>query len=268
MEHVLPILLSVIGVSLVSLIGAVGLSFGALRRHSTMMFLIALAAGTLIGDTFFHILPEASHDGFDAGVGALVIGGFVLLFLLEIGLRWQHSHAEHLDHDHDDDHHSHHVQPFGWLNLVGDAVHNLLDGIIIAAAYMVDIPLGIATTIAVLLHEVPQELGDFAVLVRSGFSTSKALLVNLATALFALLGAALVLLSGLDAETITAFALPLVAGAFLYIAAADLIPELHHHTIPKERAIVLIGFVVGLLAMWALTGLEGALFADDHGHQH
>lgn len=246
---------SVAVVSIVSLVGALSLTFGALTRHRVMMFLIALAAGTLLGDTMLHLLPEAAHDGgFTAKIGAYVLAGFLTMFTIEVVLRRGHSHAEHLDEE------AHgHVKPFGVLNLVGDALHNLLDGVIIAAAYLIDTAAGIATTIAVLAHEVPQELGDFAVLVRSGMSHAKALLLNLASAAFAVLGAVVVLLVGLDAEALEAVALPLIGGAFVYIAAADLIPELHHHSHGRDVAVIVTGLVVGLLLMAALLGLETVL---------
>ncbi len=259
--------LSVLVVSLVSLIGALSLTFGALKRHGVMMFLIAMAAGTLLGDAMLHLLPEAAEvGGFTPRIGGFVLGGFLVMFGIEVVLRRGHSHAEAIEpaeHHHDDGHghgaDSDHVQPFGWINLVGDALHNLLDGVIIAAAFLIDTSAGIATTIAVLAHEVPQELGDFAVLVRSGMSHKKALALNLASALWAVAGAVAVLAAGLDPDTLTTLALPLIAGAFVYIAAADLVPELHHHNKGRDVAVIVTGLLVGLLSMWLLLGLEDVL---------
>lgn len=270
-EPVVWALGSVAVVSLLSLVGAFSLTFGALRRHGVMMFLVALAAGTLIGDAFLHLLPEASHihGGFGTDIALTVIGGFLLMFVLEVVLRWKHAHGEHA---HDEPvhgpHHGHEdtVQPFGWLNLTGDAVHNFVDGIVIATAYLIDIRVGLATTIAVALHEIPQELGDFAVLVRAGLSHGKALLLNLASALVAVVGAALVFVMPIPAETLEGIALPAIAGAFLYIAAADLIPELHHHTRRKEVGLILLAFLVGILLMYGLLGFES--LGSDAGHAH
>lgn len=254
---------AVAAVSVVSLIGALGLSFGALRNHRVMMALIALAAGTLIGDAFLHLLPEAGADGFTAQLGLWAIFGFLAMFALETVLHRGHSHGEHVDE------HAHgHVKPFGWMNLAGDAMHNLLDGIIIAAAFLLDTQAGIATTIAVLAHEIPQELGDFAVLVRSGMPVRKALLLNFASAMFALLGAGVVLATNPNVEALEGIALPLIAGAFLYIAAADLIPELHHHTKGKDIALIVGGLLVGLALMFALLHLEALLPAGEAGHNH
>lgn len=261
------ILGSVAFVSLLSLAGVLGLSFGLLRRHGTMMFLLALAAGTLIGDATLHLLPEAAHDGFEPRHGLWILAGFVGLFGLEVVLRWRHDHAVHIEDVHEHRVHDEpEIQSFGWVNLVGDAAHNLLDGIIIAAAYLLDTAVGFATTVAVALHEIPQELGDFAVLVRSGMAPAKALLWNLGSAAIAFVGAGIVLVSGLDAEALTTWAVPVIAGAFIYIAAADLVPELHHHTRGRDIAIILVGFVLGIAAMAGLLQIEG-LFGEA-GHNH
>ena len=253
---------SVAVVSIISLAGALGLSFGLLQKHRVMMFLIALAAGTLVGDAFLHLLPEAAHEGFSTTLGWYVIFGMAGMFTLEALLHRGHSHGEHADE------HAHgHVKPFGWVNLAGDALHNLIDGVVIAAAYLIDTAAGIATTIAVAAHEIPQELGDFAVLVRSGMPVRKALALNFASALFALVGAGAVLAIGISAEALAGVALPLIAGAFIYIAAADLVPELHHHNKGRDIAIIVAGLVAGLVLMGLLLDLEAVLPLGD-GHDH
>ncbi|MGB0652543.1 MAG: ZIP family metal transporter [Thermoplasmatota archaeon] len=274
MEPWIPALLAVAVVSLLSLVGALSLSFGALRRHSVAIALVALAAGTLLGDVALHILPEATaaSGGFTSRLGGYLLGGFVLLFVLEVVLRARHSHAEHIDDPHHDHADTEHIQPFGWLNLIGDGLHNLLDGVAIAVSFLVSIPVGVATTIAVALHEIPQELGDFAVLVRSGMKPARALLLNLASALLAVFGAILVFLIDLDPHEIEQVALPLVAGAFIYIAAADLIPELHHHNRGRAAVVILLAFLAGLALMFGLVAMEGVLFEATgeagHGHGH
>jgi zinc and cadmium transporter len=250
-------LASVIFVSLLSLVGVLGLAFRRVNSHGVMLFLVALAAGTLLGDSLLHIIPEAAaaRGGITASMGALILAGFVVLFILEAGLRWRHSHAERLD-DHGHDHAHGHVEPFGWLNLIGDGVHNLIDGAVIAAAYMVDVHVGLATTVAVAMHEIPQELGDFAVLVKAGMTPAKALLFNLASAGIALVGAGLVWVSGLSAEQLESVALPLIAGAFLYIAAADLVPELHHHSRGREVGAIMVALFLGIALMALLLQVE------------
>lgn len=253
-------LLAVLIVSAISLIGLVGV---ARANHKVMMGLVALAAGTLLGDSFLHILPEATADGFTAHIGFLVLSGFLIFFVLEAVLRHKHSHVEAVDQEHCQDHDHTPIKPFGMMSLAGDALHNFLDGAIIAAAFLVDTSAGLATTIAVAAHEIPQELGDFAVLVRSGMSRKKAALMNLGTALFAVLGAVIVLALPISVGSIESTVLPLVAGAFIYIAAADLVPELHHHGAGKDATFLLAMVMIGIALMAALLGLEGILPAGE-----
>lgn len=278
-------LLGVLVVSAVSLVGAATFVLPALRRHGILLVMVAFAAGTLLGDAFFHLLPEAveSQSGFTMEVTILVLGGFLAFFLLEGALRWGHAHGEeahpHLAHEAGAPTHPHpsearavvpppgtaggRIAPFAWTNLVGDGLHNLVDGALIAAAFYVSPVAGLATTIAVAAHEVPQELGDFAVLLRAGLRPRRALSYNLLSAFLAVAGALAVIgLSALapTAEAFSAtaerFALPLIAGGFVYIAAADLVPELHHHTEGKFVPMVLVSLIAGVALMAALLGLE------------
>ncbi len=267
MEAWTATLLAVALVSAVSLVGALALLLPGLRSHRFLLALVAVAAGTLVGDAFFHILPESveSWTGKVDTMGLVAVGGFLLFFALEVVLRSRHAHLERVDeaeHLHEHAHHDAHardtpIAPYAWMNLVGDAVHNFLDGAVIATAFLVDLPLGVATTIAVVVHEVPQELGDFAVLLRAGMRPRKALLFNFGSAVLAALGAVLVLSLPVDASQIELYGLPLVAGAFLYIAAADLVPELHHHSKGRDAALILVGFIVGLAIMYGILALEG-----------
>ena len=255
-QALLPALASVVIVSLISLVGAAALVLGFMRKHVVMLLFVSFAAGTLLGDAFFHLLPEAVTfwGGFSPDLAAIVVLGFLMFFVLEAGLRWGHAHGEEA--------HAHEapdaIAPFAWTNLVGDAAHNFIDGILVGAAYLVDFQLGLATTIAVAAHEIPQELGDFAILIRAGMRPRKALLYNLASALLAVLGALAVLYLPIGEESLEQFALPLIAGGFLYVAAADLVPELHHHTHSRYMPLILVGLVAGLAAMWGLLGLEVA----------
>ena len=279
-----PTLLSVAIISVVSLVGLLTLPFDVLRKHAVLFSLIALAAGTLIGDAFFHLLPEAVElwGAFTPTVGFLLVGGFLAFYILESVLRWGHAHGEAAHASHDLPSGSAletgpkgtiaekgaavaaaivtppvgKIKAFGVLNLVGDALHNFLDGIVVAAGFLVDVPTGIATTIAVAMHEIPQEFGDFGVLLRAGFRPLQAAAFNLGSALFAMGGAVLLLALPFEAQTIQKLALPVVAGGFLYIAAADLIPELHHHTRARYVPGVVGLLVVGLALMASLTLLE------------
>lgn len=275
MEAWTATLLAIGVVSLVSLAGAATLSLPGLRGHRALLVLVAIAAGTLVGDSLFHLLPEASHSWEDdlASMGLYVALGFVAFFALEVAVRARHAHIEvatpeaHGHHHGDDPAHTH-VAPYAWTNLLGDAVHNFLDGAVIATAFLVDVPLGVATTIAVVLHEVPQELGDFAVLLRAGMKPAKALLFNFASALVSVAGAALVLLLPVDVEALGSYALPFIAGAFLYIAAADLIPELHHHSKGREAVMILVCFVAGIALMYGFLAAEDAGLLGGAGHAH
>lgn len=256
-------LVSVAAVSLLSLVGALTLTLRFLRRHIILLSLVAFAAGTLLGDSFIHLIPEAVEfrDGeLTLSLSLLVLGGFLAFFLLEMGLRWQHAHGEEA-HPHEEPKKANleghvAVAPFAWTNLIGDAFHNLVDGALIAAAYISSVPLGIGATIAVAAHEIPQELGDFAVLLRAGIKPRRALFYNFLSALTAVLGALIVLVLPVGAEDIEFFAIPLIAGGFLYIAAADLVPELHHHSEARYIPVILGGIVAGLAVMVSLLQFE------------
>lgn len=237
---------SVLAVSAVSLIGAFMLSFNVALLKRYMSSLVAFSTGAMLGSVFLHLLPEMSeHAEHTEEAFLMVLIGLLGSFVIEKFIHWRHCH--NLDC-------KGHVEPVGPLILIGDAVHNVIDGVLIGTAYLVSIPLGIATTVAVFLHEIPQELGDFALLVHSGFSRGKALLLNFISALTALFGLALVLVLSSSASNIESILLPLAAGNFLYIAGSDLIPELHKetrlmHTL-KQLAFVLAGVVL----MWGLSG--------------
>ncbi|MEI6627268.1 MAG: ZIP family metal transporter, partial [bacterium] len=175
---------SVVVISLLSVIGAVGLLLKEKALNRALIYFVSFSAGSLLGGAFFHLLPESFDLSNDAMMifGFLVIG-FCAFFVLEKVLRWRHCH----------DHGCHEHAHIGWMNLIGGSVHNMLDGMVIAAAFMVGPFLGVPVVISIISHEIPHELGDFGVLLYSGFSKSKALLYNFISALFCLLGAVLVL---------------------------------------------------------------------------
>jgi len=211
---------AVILVSLVSLVGILSLLLSQKILDRFLLLFVSLSAGSLLGGAFFHLLPEVVEEkgGLTIGVSLSVLGGLLLFFLLEKFVHWHHCHTPTTDN------HPHHLEV---MNLVGDGVHNLLDGLIIAGSFLASIPTGIATTLAVILHEVPQEIGDFGVLVYSGVSKAKALLLNFLSALLAVAGAVIGLAIGSNSQVFVQFILPFAAGGFIYIAGTDLIPELH-----------------------------------------
>ena len=235
-------------VSIVSLVGILGLSLKEELLRKYIFIFISLAIGALLGDSFIHLIPEALEEAANPGtVSLLIILGVLAFFVLEKFLHWHH-HGEDKDEAH--------VMPVGKLVLVSDGVHNFIDGIIIASSFMISVPIGMATTIAVILHEIPQEIGDFAVLVHSGFDKKRALWLNFISALCAILGAAIVFLLGGFAESVSLWFLPIAAGGFIYIAIADLIPELHKTKSAGASFLQILTIIFGVLAMLALTFLE------------
>ncbi|HBB02191.1 MAG: zinc/iron permease [Candidatus Peregrinibacteria bacterium GW2011_GWF2_38_29] len=241
--------MSVVVVSLISLIGVVTLSVKIDKLRKILIYLISFSAGALIGDAFIHLLPEVIEEsgGFSTAISLYVILGIVVSFIIEKFIHWRHCHMPIT---------TEHKHPFAWMNLFGDSIHNLIDGLIIGAAYLVSIHVGIATTIAVILHEIPQEIGDFGVLIHGGFSVKRAILLNFATALTAIFGTAVVLILGAQLEGLSLFLVPFAAGNFIYIASTDLIPELHKETTVSKSTLQLAWFMLGVCVMLLLLQLE------------
>jgi zinc and cadmium transporter len=233
------ILASVFIVSLLSFIGVVfiGLNESFLKRILTA--LIGFASGSLIGGAFIHLLPEALEV---SGQTAFyyVITGIILFFIMEKFLYWRHCHDEKCQ-----------VHSFVYLNLIGDGIHNFIDGMIIAASFIVSNDVGVATTLAVIFHEIPQEIGDFAVLIYGGLEKKKALIYNFVSALTAVAGA-FIAYNLQQFQGIGPFLVPFAAGGFIYVAATDLMPELHKRNQAKESIIQLISLLAGIVLMIAL----------------
>lgn len=237
------ILSATILVSLCSLIGAVALLLKERLTNHLLIPLIGLSAGALIGGAFIHLIPEAFNQSGNPRIGLYTLIGFVCFFLLERYFHWRHCHKGICE-----------VHPMTYLNLVGDGFHNFIDGLVIAAAFLVSIKLGVITTLAIALHEIPQELGDFGLLVYGGFGKGKALTMNFIFSLTALIGALLGYFLGAFVQTLPIFLLPFTAGGFIYIAASDLIPELHRQPDIRRANLAIITFLLGILIMW-LAGM-------------
>lgn len=238
-------IVSVLAVSLISLIGIFTLSVNSKKLKRGLIYLVSFSAGALFGDAFIHLIPEsASELGFGLSLSVYVLLGIVIFFVLEKFIHWHHCHDIECEK---------HSSAFSYMILIGDGLHNFIDGIIIAASYVVSVPAGVATTIAVLLHEIPQEIGDFGVLIHGGFSKRKALLLNFASALFALVGAVIALVLSGVIENIEMILAPVAAGGFIYIAGSDLIPELHKHSHRLSKSLLqLVSFLVGIGVMVAM----------------
>jgi zinc and cadmium transporter len=231
---------SLLIISLISLIGIIFIFFAKKNIQNILLLLVSLSAGTLLGGAMLHLLPEALEHQNNIFIWEFVILGILLFFFLEKIVCWRHCHIiSSKEHPHS----------LGIMNLIGDGLHNAIDGMIIAGSFMVSVPLGIAAAIAIVAHEIPQEIADFGVLLHAGYSRKKALIYNFFISLSAFVGATLVLLIGFKFENISFFVLPIAAGGFIYIAASDLMPELKKETSLKKSLLQLTFIVLGIAIM-------------------
>ena len=246
-----PLLWSLLATVLISAMSLSGLPLIYLsvhRRQALVGVLVALAAGALRGGALLHMLPEASEGIGPLRAGWMMLLGFSLFFFIERALRWSHCHK-----------HGCEVHPVAYLNLLGDGVHNLFDGAIIAAAFLTGIGPGLIVSFLVLAHEIPEEIGDLGVLVHAGLRLGTAALLNLSTAVLAV-GGTLIGYFALE-ETLSAipYVFAISAGGFLYIAASDLIPELHLEKSQGRAWGAFFTFLVGLLLMGGVRWLAERL---------
>ncbi len=224
-------------VSLISLIGIITIILKENILEKILVPLIGFSAGGLIGAAFLHILPEALEQYQNNNdVFFYVIVGFVAFFILERYFHWRHCHEGVC-----------HMHVFTYMNLVGDGIHNFTDGLIIGASFAVNVYFGSVTTLVIIFHEIPQEIGDFGVLVYGGFSKSKALFYNFITALTCVLGTIIGYPLSKHVKSFSMYLLPIVAGGFIYIAACDLIPEMHKQTSTKKVTFSIIAFLFGIV---------------------
>ncbi len=241
-------LLSVLLVSIVSLVGLFFVSINRERLTHILFILVSFAVGALFGDAFIHLLPEAFEEmGFNLTTSLYILAGVLIFFVLEKFVRWRHCHIPTSQE---------HPHPIAIMNLIGDLIHNLIDGMVIGASYSVSIPIGIGTTLAVVLHEIPQEIGDFGIFVYGGYTPKKALLLNFLSALTAFAGALISLILGPHVKGYSLALLPITAGGFIYIAGSDLIPELKVCETLRDSSYQLISMILGIGIMSALLLLE------------
>lgn len=249
-----PFLLSMLSVLCVSLVSLAGITLFSLQERlirQSLLLLVGFSAGALLGDVFLHILPEILEEPSSAFPPfLLVLAGILLSFVIEKVVHWRHCHCSALPRD------SMHVHPVGIMNLIGDGMHNFIDGALIAGSYLIDVQIGVATTVAVILHEIPQEIGDFAVLLFSGFSVRRAMFFNLLSAFVAFIGAIAIFAAATTVPALASLLLPIAAGNFLYIAGADLMPELHKETRLSRAVLQLLVILCGIGVMQLLTFLE------------
>jgi len=238
-QTLLFILISVFIVSLISFVGVVTFAVRKSRLERLLFFFVSFATGAMFGGAFLHMLPEATEEG-GAGVISFVIVGIMAFFIIERFLCWQHCHKKPYCK----------VHTFAYMNLVGDGVHNFIDGVVIGTSYLVSTQLGVATTIAIVLHEIPQELGDFAVLLYGGFGKEKALALNFLTALTAVLGALAAFYVMPLFESYIPLLLAFAAGGFVYIAGSDLVPELRKESDLRSSFLAMLFMLIGVGVLW------------------
>ena len=250
-------IVSVLIVSLISMVGLTAISINHESLKKILIYLVSFSTGALLGDAFIHLLPEAIEEsgGMTLTISLSVLIGILLAFVTEKFIHWHHCHHTHTP-ECLKTHHTAPIQSFAKMNLVGDSAHNLIDGLIIGGSYLVSFPVGLATTLAVILHEIPQELGDFGILLYGGYSKKRALFLNFITALTALAGVILALLAAKYIPHLTQFLIPFAAGGFIYIAGSDLMPELHKETDSKKSFVQLVTFMLGILVMMAMLLIE------------
>ena len=241
-------LLSVVFVSLLSLLGAMFITMGRKTLEQIITYTLAMSSGVLLGSTFFELLPEGV-ELFAEGVFFWTLIGFVSFFCLEKIIQWHH----HVEGTHD-----HKEKPLAYLTLLGDGIHNFADCAVIAASYLVSVPLGVTTTIAIVAHEIPHELSDFLILLHGGFSTKRALIFNFLSATTAIVGTILVLVVTAQFADLERYLVPFAAGNFLYIAASDLIPELLTKRHGRTSVIQVVMLIVGVSIVPLVSSLLGA----------
>ena len=239
MITLLEIVAATFAISLIAFVGIFTFLLKEELLNKALLVLVALSTGALLGGAFLHLLPEAIEEkGARLEIFLYLLLGFSIFFVLEQFLQWRHQHTA-----------TPQVKPFSYLILVSDAVHNFIDGLIIAASFVTSFSLGITTTLAVALHEIPQELGDFAVLVYGGIGRTRALTFNFASAITAILGGVTGYLASSVMQTSIVYLLPFAAGNFIYIAAADLIPEIKHQVSLRRSILHFVVFIIGIAIM-------------------
>ncbi len=242
-------LASVIAISAISLMGVLVLWLKDKQLEKILLYLVSFSVGGLFGDAFIHLIPQAIEEGgFGTSVSLLILIGILSSFVIEKFLQWRHCHIPTS---------SEHPHSFAYMNLFGDAVHNLIDGLIVGGSYLVSISIGISTTLAVVFHEIPQELGDFGVLIHGGFNKRKAVWFNFLTALTAVIGAVIAFVVGTTLGGFIPLLIPFAAGNFIYIAGSDLIPELRKDEPDLKKATLqVVSITLGVAVMLLVLLLE------------
>ena len=241
-KELLDVIIATVVISSGSFVGVLTLALNQKFLSKILLSLVSLSAGTMLAAALLHLLPEAIGELGSTLPLQLTLVSFIGFFILERFLHWRHCHHK--------DHLVKHTM--GTMNLIADAIHNFLDGVLIAASFAGGMSLGVVATIAIALHEIPQEIGDFGVLLHSGFTRERALLFNVLVSLTAILGG---ILGYFASHAMTSFAnylIPVAAGGFIYISATDLIPELKQETSTKRTLSMIATFLFGVVIMYLM----------------
>ena len=253
-SHMLYALLSAVIVSLVTFLGILFLAFKTEKLQKIVFILVSFAVGSLLGSAFFVLIPESYHLMPDSYIpGLMIVVGVLTMFILEKFIHWKHGH---------DLHNLNKEAPLGYISLVTDSLHNFVDGILIASAWAISPEIGMVTTLSVIVHEVPQEISDFGILIYAGFSKKKALFFNFLAAVTAILGVLFTAWLGHHFQNITNYILPMAAGGFIYLAGSDLIPQLHKEKSTRRNLIQFLAIIAGFAMMFFISQTQS------HSHEH
>ncbi|NJO91680.1 MAG: ZIP family metal transporter [Chloroflexia bacterium] len=246
--YILYALLSATIVSLVAFIGILFLAFKTEKLQKIVFILVSFAVGSLFGSAFFVLIPESYHLMPDSFVpGLMIVAGVLTMFILEKFIHWRHGHnVQYIPKE----------ASLGYVSLMTDSLHNFVDGVLIASAWAVSPEVGMVTTLSVIIHEAPQEISDFGILIYAGFSKKRALLFNFLAAVTALLGVLFTAWLGHYFENITNYILPMAAGGFIYLAGSDLIPQLHKEKSTKKNLIQFVAIVAGFAMMFVISQMQ------------
>ena len=242
-----------------SLIGGVILISGKNRAKTLAEYATPFAAGALLAAAFLDLLKEGAHNGNVEQVLAWTLGGILAFFLLESTLTWFHHHHEHRAKDSQ-------VDPTASLVIIGDVVHNFIDGLAIGAAFLISVPTGIVTTLAVAAHEIPQEIGDFGLLLNKGLSRRRVIIINVLSALATTAAAIVAFQLGADNENLLSALIGITAGFFIYIAASDIIPSIHESKDRRSLNIKSLLLILGVLVVGLTTSVAHQYIDHDDHH--
>lgn len=236
------LLMIIAGTFVITLCVWIAVIFIFLRKEhlsNITIMLVALSAGALMGGAFLHLMPEAAEEINPETLFSIFLISFVVFLLIEKMLHWRHCHKAECS-----------IHTFGHMNLIGDSIHNFIDGLVIASTFMVSPALGVITTLAVAVHEIPQEIGDYGVLIHAGFSKKRALMLNYAVALTVVLGGIIGYFFFSRIENVLPYLLPFAAGGFVYISASDLIPEIRKENNLNKSITIFLVFLIGIFFMY------------------